>query len=224
MSHTCAAGDAIPVLIDKSPPEYLKKHWKTWLPASFFPAKLIKIDEGLKKDGVPIVTLGAFEDIPKSKHHIDPDELHRLQSKSCIPEIDVTCPHYMNSTNLQYPCVVKPDLGHSGHGIFKADNEGEMLSTIKKLRQEYGWKGQIVYQKYIQDIKEVRSHLFYLTKSCEIIWLGTNEPLFKNQFEWFSMKYDWSLQDQQRDAVYDDVCNPYLQIFALKWLLWCCEH
>ena len=36
MSHTCAAGDAIPVLIDKSPPEYLKKHWKTWLPDSFF--------------------------------------------------------------------------------------------------------------------------------------------------------------------------------------------
>ena len=123
----------------------------------------------------------------------------------------------MNPTNLQYPCVIKPDLGHSGHGIFKADNEGEMLSTIKKAsyRSTVG-KVKLFTKSTFKTSKKYEVIFFTWTKSCEIIWLGTNEPLFKNQFEWCSMKYDWSLQDQQRDAVYDDVCNPYLQIFASK--------
>jgi len=205
ISFISVAGDELPVLIaDQPPPEFLKQHWETWLPASFSPATVIHVDEGMKIDGIPIVTTGAFRDIPKAKHCMDPDELQRIQSKSCIPEIGVPCPRLMDQTNLQYPCVIKPDLGLSGNGIFKANNEDEMLSITNK----HDWKSKIIYQEYIPDIKEVRSHLFYLTKSCEIIWLGTNNPVFENQFDWRSMRYDWNLQGEQRNIDYEEFVIP----------------
>ncbi|XP_031562949.1 uncharacterized protein LOC116298577 [Actinia tenebrosa] len=109
------AGDEVPILLDQQPPSFLRHHWKKWLPD--FPTADIKtIDEGLQ-DHVPIVTTGSMQVIPDNKHSVDPDVLYRVQLKSSIPEVGVTCPkHFMNVNAVSFPCLVKVDMSWSGRG------------------------------------------------------------------------------------------------------------
>ncbi|KAK3709414.1 hypothetical protein QZH41_007132 [Actinostola sp. cb2023] len=202
----CTAGDEIPVLTDHPPPEFLTQHWKTWL-ADFPLAKFISIDDGLKDDNIPIVTCSAFQGIPRNKHSIDPDILYKLQLKSSIPEIGVPCPRHMDEKNVEFPCVVKVDLSYSGFGTLSAKSEKELSALVKQVREEHGWRGKIVYQEFIRGVKQVPSYHFYLKKSGEVVWMGTNMAIFHG-FQWKSLTCDWNKQDEERNLVYDEFVIP----------------
>ena len=202
----CTAGNEIPVLTDHPPPEFLQQHWTKWLPV--FPlANYINIDDGLKDPNIPIVTCFAFEGIPKNKHSFDPNVLYNLQLKSTIPKIGVPCPRYMDENNVEFPCVVKADLSFCGFGTRSAYNRDELSALVQEMRENHGWRDKIIYQELLREVKQVLCSIFYLQKSGEVVWLGTNLGLFRG-FEWEGLIYDWDKQDEERNLVYDDFVVP----------------
>lgn len=201
----CVAGDDLPVLTDHPPPEFLRQHWQKWLPA-FRAAKFINIDEGLKNDGIPIVTNGAFEGIPRWKHSVDPDVLQRIQSKSAISEIDVQSPRYMDENNLEFPCVLKVDLSYAANGNFLIKGAKELSNVLQEIRGN-GWKGNVVLQELIPDAKEVVSTTFYLKKTGDVKWIGANKGNFTG-FKWNSMSFNWNEQEDLKNLVYDEFLIP----------------
>ena len=204
--HCIAIGDEVPVLTDNPPPEFLQRHWTTCLPC-FLPAKFIGVEEGLKNDGIPIVMPAAFEGIAANKHSVHPDILHKLQFKSCIPEIGVPCPRHMDENHVQFPCVLKVDSSRGGLGTMCATNQDELSALVKEIREEHGWTDKILFQELIKDVKEVVGYIFYVKKSGEVIWIGTAPGLFHN-YSWIGLTCDWIAQDVERELVYDEFVVP----------------
>ena len=206
-----AAGKGIHVIMDHKPPLYLQKHWEKWLPA-FSPATVKSVDEALLDD-VPIVTSAAHQNIPEHKHSIHPDVMYKLQLKSSILEIGVPVPRHMDENSISYPCAVKADMGWCGRGSERVTNASELSDTLRHIRDEYGWKGRIVFQEFLPGVDEVPSFQFHLDKSGEIFWVGTSLGKF-NVFQWTGATVDWDKHEDYRNLVYDDFTVPianYLQ-------------
>lgn len=92
--NLAAAGNEVPILLEATPPTFLQYHWRKLLPA-FPKANLKSVGEGLQNDA-PIVTTAAMECIPEAKHSIHPDIMYKVQLKSSIVEIGVSCPKHLN--------------------------------------------------------------------------------------------------------------------------------
>ena len=174
-----AAGNEVPILMEHIPPPYLEEHWRKWLPA-FAKAIVKSVDEGLQDD-VPIVTTAAIECIPEAKHSIHPDILYEVQLKSTILDTGVTCPRHLDEESISYPCAVKADMAWCGRGNQLVENENELLSTLREIRDESGWKGKIVLQEFIPGVKEVPSFQCYLH--------GLRYFAKRNETKWYFAKW-----------------------------------
>ena len=209
--HLPAAGDEIPVLMERKPESFLKQHWKQWLPA--FPSAEVKSpDEGLQDD-LPIVTRAALQSIPETKHFVHPDILYELHLKSSILDIKAPTPRHMDESTISYPCMVKIDMSSGGRGNRLAKNEIELSASLRHIREVCGWTGKIVFQEFFSQVKEVPSFQFYLHKSGELFWVGTTSGGFSG-FKWTDGLVDWDKQDYYEKLVLDDFTTPiknYLQ-------------
>ena len=209
--HLSLAGDEIPFIMECKPELYLQQHWKQWLPA--FPPVVIKsLDEGLQDD-VPVVTLEAFQDIPKHKHSVDPDILYQVHLKSSLLEIKAPTPRYMDEDAISYPCMVKVDKSAGGIGHSLVKNETELSATLQQLRDVCGWKEDVVFQEFIPGVKEVRSCHFHLQKSGEVSWIGTAIAGFSG-YSCASSTVDWDKQEEYERMMYEEFTLPiknYLQ-------------
>ena len=209
--HLPAAGDEIPVLIERQPESFLRQHWKQWLPD--YPAVVVKApDEGLRDD-LPIVTRAALQGIPEDKHFLHPDILYELHLKSSILDIKAPTPRHMDESSISYPCMVKIDMSSGGRGNRLVKNEIEMTATLRHIREVCGWNGKILYQEFIPQVKEVPSFQFYLHKSGELFWVGTTCGGFSG-FSWTDGLVDWDKQDYYEQLVHNEFTIPikkYLQ-------------
>lgn len=209
--HLPAAGDEIPVLMERKPESFLKQHWKQWLPA--FPSAEVKSpDEGLQDD-LPIVTRAALQSIPEDKHFVHPDILYELHLKSSILDIKAPSPRHMQESDISYPCMVKIDMSSGGRGNRLVKNEIELSATLRHIREVCGWTGKIVFQEFFPQVKEVPSFQFYLHKSGELFWVGTTSGGFSG-FKWTDGLVDWDKQDYYEKLVLEDFTKPiknYLQ-------------
>lgn len=209
--HLPAAGDEIPVLMERKPESFLKQHWKQWLPD--FPAVYIKSpDEGLRDD-LPIVTRAALQGIPEDKHFVHPDILYELHLKSSILDIKAPTPRHMDESSISYPCMVKIDMSSGGRGNRLVKNEIELSATLRHIREVCGWNGKIVFQEYLHQVKEVPSFQFYLHRSGELFWVGTTSGGFSG-FSWTDGLTNWDKQDYYEQLVYEEFTIPiknYLQ-------------
>ena len=209
--HLPAAGDEIPVLMERKPESFLKQHWKQWLPA-FPPAEVKSPDEGLQDD-LPIVTRAALQSIPEDKHFVHPDILYELHLKSSILDIKAPSPRHMEERDISYPCMVKIDMSSGGRGNRLVKNEIELSTTLRHIREVCGWTGEIVFQEFFSQVKEVPSFQFYLHKSGELFWVGTTSGGFSG-FKWTDGLVDWDKQDYYEKLVLEDFTKPiknYLQ-------------
>lgn len=209
--HLPAAGDEVPVLMERKPETFLKQHWKQWLPA--FPSVEVKSpDEGLQDD-LPIVTRAALQGIPEDKHFVHPDILYELHLKSSILDIKAPTPRHMDESTISYPCMVKIDMSSGGRGNRLVKNEIELSATLRHIREVCGWTGKIVFQEFFPQVKEVPSFQFYLHKSGELFWVGTTSGGFSG-FKWTDGLVDWDKQDYYEKLVLEDFTKPiknYLQ-------------
>ncbi|XP_031562920.1 uncharacterized protein LOC116298551 [Actinia tenebrosa] len=201
-------GDEVATLIDYDPPEFLLRHWKTWLPA-FPTARLKTVDEGLKDD-LLIVTNGPIQSIPVHKHSIDPDVHYQILRKSSLLDIDAPSPKNLTQENLSFPCVVKVDISWCGQGGCVVHNAKDLNDVLKEIRQENGWKDTIIFQEMIQGIKEVPSFQFYLQKSGDVHWIGTSVGGFDG-LVWTGSVVDWNKQDYYKNLVYDEFVVPVVK-------------
>ena len=209
--HLSAAGNEIPFIMECKPELFLQQHWKQWLPA--FPPVVIKsLDEALQDD-VPVVTLEAFQGIPKHKHSVDPDMLYQVHLKSSLLDIKAPTPRHMDEDAISYPCMVKVDKSSGGIGHSLVKNEAELSATLRQIREVCGWKGGIVFQEFISGVKEVPSCQFHLHKSGEIFWIGTTIAGFSG-YSYTSGAVDWDKQEEYERIMYEEFTLPiknYLQ-------------
>lgn len=209
--HLPAAGDDIPVLMERKPELFLKQHWKQWIPD--FPAVVVKSPEEGLKDDVPIVTRAALEGIPEDKHFLHPDILYELQLKSSVLDIKAPTPRHMDESHITFPCLLKIDMSSGGCGNRLVKNQIELTATLRHIREVCGWHGDIMFQEYIPRIKEVPSFQFHLHKSGELFWVGTTTGGF-NGFHWTAGAVDWDKQDYYEKLVNEEFTLPiksYLQ-------------
>lgn len=209
--HLAAAGDEIPVLMERGPELFLKQHWKLWLPA--YPTVIVKSPEEGLHDDVPIVTRAALEAIPEDKHFIHPDILYELQLKSSLLDVKAPTPRHMDENHLTFPCLLKIDMSSGGRGNRLVKNQIELAATLRNIREDCGWHGDVLYQEVIPRIKEVPSFQFYLHKSGELYWLGTTIGGFEG-FGWTGAVVDWDKHEEYEKLVYEEFTVPiknYLQ-------------
>ena len=203
--HLPAAGNEIPIIMEYQPESYLQQHWQQWLLA--FPSAEIKsLEEGLE-DEIPVVTTAAHQRIPRLKHSVNPDVLYQVQLKSSIRNINAPSPRHLGEDAISYPCMVKVDMSSGGLGNRLIENEGELSASLREIRDDGHWEGEIVFQEFISGVKEVPSFQFYLHKSGEIFWVGTTMGGF-DSFAWTSGTVDWDKQEEYEHLVYEQFTLP----------------
>ena len=204
--HLPAAGNEIPIIMECKPESYLQQHWKQWLPA-FPPADIKSLNEGLE-DEIPVVTTAALQRIPKLKHSVHPDVLYQVQLKSSILNINAPSPRHLSEDAISYPCMVKVGMSSGGLGNRLIENEGQLSTILRQIRDVCHWEGEIVFQEFISGVKEVPSFQFYLHKSGEIFWVGTTTGEFDGSFAWTSGTVDWDKQEEYEQLVYEEFTRP----------------
>ncbi|EDO49844.1 predicted protein [Nematostella vectensis] len=199
------AGDEFPILMDKQPSESLIQHWKQWLPD--FPEPNFKtVDEGMD-DADPIITIFPMQKIPEEKHAVEPDMHYHILLKSAIPETGAPCPKHFSADDAVFPCMVKVDQSLSGYGNYVVYNQEQLDDALQIIKDKFGKIAPYVITEFVENVTDTFGSQFYLTKSGEIQWLGTNVNLLKD-YDWVGSVVDWDVQEDHKNRVYEDFVIP----------------
>lgn len=196
------AGDKLPLLLNGYPSKGLKDHWKKWVPGYVEP--VIKPVSEIKECGRIIVSF-PHQNIPPSKHAVDPQVHYWLLSKRSIPQMGASYPEHMTMDNYTLPCMVKAAHGKGTKGTFKVETKKEMKRVLEKMDNNLKKCKAPVITEVIQDINGNYCLQFYLYKTGEIHWLGVTNQIIGANFIWGGGVVNWADQTRLKSLLYDTI-------------------
>jgi hypothetical protein len=196
------AGNELPLLLNGYPSNALKNHWKQWVPGYVEP--VIKPTSVIQECG-PIVVSFPHQQIPTSKHAVDPHVHYWVLSKRSIPHMGTSYPRYMTQESFTLPCMVKAAHGKGTKGTFKVNTEQEMKNVLEKMENNLKSCKAPIISEVIQGINGNYCLQFYLYKTGDIHWLGVTNQIIGDSFVWGGGVVDWSEQSKLKTLLYDTV-------------------